>query len=549
MTDSAGSQAAGGAREMEALERMVARARMIAGVLKNFAGNVRLVSHHDSDGVSSAAIMVSALARDGKEFRLSFIRQLYETDIMELGREDNRLIVFLDMGSGQLGLIQEHLARGSTRIIIIDHHMMQGEVTTDDVIQLNPVEFGIDENIAGSGAAYLVARAMSPENRDLSELAVIGAIGDSQTGSIGPGWGLLGINKEILQDAQNTGKIRVSKGLRLWGRRARPIHKALEYSVDPYIPGVSGSESGAVNFLHEIGIDIRDESGAWRTLSSLSEKELKRLATGIIKERIRDNRENPDWIFGDVYDLLDKEEGLSDASEFATVLNSAGKQGMGYVGIGLCLNNKEYFAAVDGMLESYRREIGRSLRWLERNRDSFISTEHAVFIVAGNSIPENVASNVVSIASRSADLLPEADRAKPVFIMVDNERGETKISARASDGLVERGFSLQGVVSVAAAAAGGEGGGHAGAAGASIPKAGVEMFINSIEELMKKVFGIGDKESPKPEKEPPVMEAAHGRAEASGSEEGNGREQGTKGKVKAGIKKDERKGLVRYLGS
>ena len=539
---------AGGSVEAEALDRMVAKSERIADVIRSFMGNVRIISHHDADGICSAAIISRALAKEGKDFHLSFVKQLYEDVITGLSNDDSKMFVFLDMGSGQLDPIQKTLLKDGRRVIVLDHHRVQGEIVSDDLIHLNPVDFGIEENISGSGTAYLVARAMSPENRELSALAIIGAIGDSQVGSIGSHWGLFGLNKEMLKDAQKSGKIRVSRGLRLWGRTTRPVHKALEYSVDPYIPGISGSESGAVHFLQELGISLKDGSGAWKTLSGLNETEMKKLATGIIKERIRGNHENPEWIFGEVYDMLDK-HGLKDANEFATILNSAGKQDLGYIGIALCLNNKEYFPMVDDMLERYRKSIGKSLRWVEKHPESVKRTEHANYILAGTHIPETIISNVVSIIQRS-DMMPDQEKCRPVFAFADTEKGDVKISARVCDKAVEGGFSLQEVISEAVKTVGGEGGGHAGAAGANIPKESEESFINSIEEILMKINTA--------EKKNNIEATEHGTAESEGraggeSGEGKGNQdraaEGRQAVRPEGIKKDEGKGLVRYLGS
>lgn len=537
--------------EAEALDKMVTRARYIAEVLRTHIGGIRIVSHHDADGICSAAIIARALAREGKPFHLSFVKQLYGDVIQELADEGHQIIVFLDMGSGQIELIQEHILNDKTKVVVIDHHRMNGEITSDDMIHLNPVEFGIDENISGSGTSYIVARAMNPANRELSQLAIIGAIGDSQIGAIGSHWGLFGLNKEILKDAESTGKIRVSKGLRLWGRTTRPIHKALEYSMDPYIPGISGSESGAVHFLQELGIELRNKDGSWKSLSGLTKTEMKKLTTGIIKERIRENHDNPEWVFGDVYDLLDKDE-LKDANEFATILNAAGKQDMGYVGIALCLNNKEYHALVEKMLEKYRREIGKSLRWVEKNPSAIRTTENANYVLAGGSIPETIISNVVSIMHRS-DMLPESEKDKPVFALVDKEGGDIKVSARASDRAVENGLSLQEVVSKCVSIIGGEGGGHAGAAGASIPKGSEESFINSIEEILMKLKTDTGNNIQKEVIEDGTAKSEGGSDRGSGKgPEGEGieREEGAaKGVGSEAKKAAEGEGLVRYLGS
>jgi len=425
-------------------------------------------------------------------------------------------------------------------------------------------------------------RALNPENRDLSELAIIGAIGDSQTGSIGPHWGLMGLNREILKDAEITKKIKVMKGLRLWGRYTRPIHKALQFSVDPFIPEVSGSETGAIHFLQEAGIETKRPDGSWRTLSELSHDETRKLSSGIIKERIMSGSDNPDWIFGDVYELIDKDEDFRDANEFATMLNGCGKMDQSYAGIAICLNNIGYYPDVRKILESYRREIGRGVDWIRKNRDIIRATEHADYILAGSRISEHIISNVVSIINKSC-LLPD-DCHKPVFAFADTDDGRIKVSARMDDSLAEKGLNLKEILETVTRTTGGEGGGHIAAGGATIPKEGLERFIemsgtmirealgkhesqkrtrlmetlmddideepeagtqnnlnsteHKIEEKQGDDYGIREIKGPREERE---------RAGGEVTEEKRREEQG---KVQGPVSKEvEREGLVRYLGS
>jgi single-stranded-DNA-specific exonuclease len=546
------------------------------------AKHVRVVSHYDADGITSAAIVVKALEREGKPFHLTIVKQLSEQLVGELSSERGDLILFTDTGAGFLSEIQEALPG---RVVILDHHQTQGEISEDNqgrIVHVNPVTFGIEEDISGSGVTYLCMRALNPENRDLSEFAIIGAIGDSQTGSIGPHWGLLGLNKEILKDAEITRKIKVTKGLRLWGRYTRPVHKALQFSVDPYIPEVSGSETGAIHFLQETGIELKRPDGSWRTLAGLSDDEMRKLSSGIIKERIRSGSDNPDWIFGDVYELIDKDEEFRDANEFATVLNGCGKMEQSYVGIAICLNNKEYYPDVRKILESYRREVGRGVDWIRSNPKAIRATDHADYILAGNRISEHIISNVVSIINKSC-LLPD-DCRKPVFAFADTEDGRVKVSARMDDSLAERGLNLKEVLETVTRTTGGEGGGHIAAGGATIPKEGLETFIRMSQELIRESMkkheaspertrlmeslmdDIEDKSEAGTQNnlnstEHKIQENGDGygireskgpREEREGADREVKEEKGRKeqGEVQRPVSKEmEGKGLVRYLGS
>lgn len=471
--------------KMESLIKEMVKA---ARIIRSFSGDARIVSHYDADGISSGAIMVKAMSREGKRFRLTLVNQLSDSLLKELGKEGNRLVIFTDLGSGYLEGIQKYVMKDKgTVVIVIDHHESEGKIRNPNLHHINSLEFGITENISGSGLSYLLARAMNPKNKDLSQFGIIGAIGDSQIGSIGEDWGLTGVNKEILKDAQLAEKIEVSKGLRLWGRYTRPVHKTLQYSVDPQIPGISGSESASVQFLQELGIRLK-EGSRWRTLADLSEEESQRLASGIIAERISSGHANPEWIFGDVYELLDKEGELRDANEFATILNACGKMGKAYLGIAFCLNGAGNREAMK-ILESYRKEIGKAMSWVYSNPESVKSTENAVYIFGGGNISEHIISNVVSIISKSSLETGGKSRDisnRPVFAFADAEEGKVKISARVSDSLVEKGIDLKDIVVKVTREIGGEGGGHKGAAGARIDKEHEDVFISSVEKILIK---------------------------------------------------------------
>ncbi len=524
---------------IEKLEALVRHSKQAGDSIKAYMGEIRVISHYDADGIASAAIMVKALTRAGKNFHLSIVKQFSENLIASLAEEKRDLIIFLDMGSGQIDLIKQYLS--NAKVIIIDHHQQEGSVEGSSIIQVNPMDFGIEENISGSGVTYIVSRSLSPENRDLSAVAIIGAIGDSQIGSIGEEWGLFGMNSEILKDAVETSKIKVSKGLRIWGRYTRPIHKALEYSLDPYIPNVSGSESHAVQFLQELGIDLKKESGEWRTLKDLTEEEQKKLASGIIAERVNGNHPNAEWIFGDVYELLDKGGECRDANEFATILNACGKMGRGYMGVELCLNVAKAFLEVKWMLEKYRRTISNAIGWvykqIEDNNEQVVrKTKNAWYVLAGKRVSEHIISNVISIVDKSTN------PGKPVFAFADSEEG-SKVSARASGKLVDQGVNLNDIVSKAAAKAGGYGGGHSGASGATIPSGTENVFIDEVEKILspdeKTNKSLSEEKNINPHSNPnnSQEETKHG---TSGKEEN--REKGSG-------KEMERKGLVQYFGS
>ena len=101
------------------------------------------------------------------------------------------------------------------------------------------------------------------------------------------------------------GKLEVKKGLKMFGSQTRQLHKLLEYSNDVFIPGITGNEAEAINFLEQIGINYRNGSEIVR-LCDLSEEDLKKLIDNIILKRVG-SEENPADVFGDIYFVKEEE--------------------------------------------------------------------------------------------------------------------------------------------------------------------------------------------------------------------------------------------------
>src|SRR3989344_4770083 len=82
---------------------------------------VRVVSHLDADGLTSASIMLQVLKREKKKFVLSIFKQLNENVLKELSLENYKVIIFTDLGSGYIKLINKYLK--DKKIFIFDHHI------------------------------------------------------------------------------------------------------------------------------------------------------------------------------------------------------------------------------------------------------------------------------------------------------------------------------------------------------------------------------------------------------------------------------------------
>ncbi|MCK4996558.1 MAG: DHH family phosphoesterase, partial [Thermoplasmatales archaeon] len=193
---------------------------------------IRVISHYDADGITSAAIICKALHRAGYNFHATLMRNPFDKGLERVSKEDNELIIFLDMGSGQI----ETIEKMECKSIIIDHHQYLKKKTSKDVLQINANLCGINGNYEACGAtlSYSLAKSLGSENVDLVSLAITGVTGDKQY--IG---GIRGFNKTILDEALNNDKIQENIEIKLYGET---LFEALKYSIDPYYSGISGNE-------------------------------------------------------------------------------------------------------------------------------------------------------------------------------------------------------------------------------------------------------------------------------------------------------------------
>lgn len=424
---------------------------------------IRIISHLDADGLSSASIMVKALKRLDKIFILSIVKQISPQLLEELKKEKYENYLFLDTGSGNLKGIKEILK--DKTIFILDHHQPQDIKT--EFFHLNPLLFNLDgaKEISGAGVAYLFSKELDEKNKDLAYLAILGAIGDIQEVK-----GFHGLNKKILEDAISSDKIEVKLGLRMFGSQTRPLYKVLEYSTDPYIPGITGSEQSAIEFLTEMGIDYN------RKLIHLSETELKDLIAAIIIKRMG-SEEEPEDVLGNIYLLKDEKEEspTKDLKEFSTLLNSCGRLNRPSLGIGACLNDEKSKKEAVSLLMEYKKEIINSLNWFYKNKNSssIIETPKLIIINAEHNIKDTIIGTVTSMISKS-------NLYKPGTILISLAHtldADTKISIRISGYKKPDNINLKKILSKITEKLGFTTGGHTFAAGSVIPQEKEQEFI------------------------------------------------------------------------
>ncbi len=435
---------------------------------KNINKVIRVISHIDCDGIAAASILTKALIRENKKFVLSFVKQLNEDILKELSLENYEVFFFTDIGSGYLILINKYLK--NKKIFILDHHIPENYNNYDNIIHINPHLVNKEFMISGAGVTYLFTRTLNQDNKDMAHIALIGMIGDLHDVK----------ENEILQDAIIQDKIETRYGLKMFGAQTKPLHKVLQYSTDPYIPEVTGSEEGAINFLNQLGISIRDEYN-YKKLADLNGDELKKLTTGIILKRLGSEK-NPEDIFGEIYILKEEEDEslMKEAREFSTLLNCCGRMGKPSLGIGVCLGNELMKEKAFELAKTYKAELINSLNWFYSNKDKLTQGKNFVIINAEHNIKDTMIGTLASIISKS-NIYPENTIILATAYTLDDN---VKVSMRICNGnkdldLRELLINITGNL--------GEAGGHKYACGTLIKLDKEQEFVNNAINILSKI--------------------------------------------------------------
>jgi len=448
--------------------------------------SVLIISHLDADGLAAGSILFSALVRSGAQPHLRIVKQLEGEVIKEISAMKPKYAVFTDMGSGQKSLLKDLV---ETKPIVVDHH--QPEKSDMDLLEVNPHLSGFDgsNDLSAAGTAYLVAKKMAESNSDLSTLAIVGALGDIQ--DKGERGAFVGVNSIIAEEAVKMGLMTVKKGLRLYGFESRPLVKCMEYTIEPFLPGLSGDEGACYKLLKGIGIDPRRQDGGWKSVSDLTKDELRTVINGMIKYMISQGMTSreAESIVGAVYVLNNElpETPLRDAREFASSINACGRLGKYGLGVSICLGDRgNALSELKEILQDYRKAISGYLKWLQSSSEAVRVLPNVQAILGGSVVDEKMIGTLASIAYSSKQFTTE----KPIIAFAKASKG-VKVSGRATPDLVRRGLNLGAVMKEASEKLGGSGGGHNIAAGAQIPDGKEAEFLSIADALVSKtVSGV-----------------------------------------------------------
>ena len=254
------------------------------GLLRAGGSEVALVHHNDSDGLTSAAILETALHRAGFTVHRICIERVHPPIVERIHDQFPHTIFYVDLGAQGAPAISE-ANRGRRTTLILDHHH-PNPPTDPKVLNIATEFFGLsgEMDISASTAAYFFALELNKANRDLAHAAVLGAVGDDHERD----GALVKENRQALQDALDQGQVRFEVN-----DKGREIYFLTHFSEDsPMTPlGLALTTLGGVGYYAggpDLGVKVCLEGftpDATRRLEEL--RQIQQTAYRKMTERLR----------------------------------------------------------------------------------------------------------------------------------------------------------------------------------------------------------------------------------------------------------------------
>ena len=447
--------------------------------------SISITTHIDCDGLTSGSIIAKALIREGAKCTLRTSKE-FSKNIVESFKTDSRdFHIVTDLGGGFAKDLNQTL---EDDWIVLDHHQISEE-EKDNQNVINAWKYGMDggSEICAGGMAYLAAMALDEKNSDLSEIAVVSALGDRQ--DQGDRKSFTGKNFEIANTAKELGLVEMDLDLLLVGRETRPLAEAIAFTSQPFIEGLTWNKETCLSILKSSGIKLKEE-GRWRVPAELNEDE-KKLVIKTITDFSPDKNttEVMSELIGYTYTFPkeDKRSFLRDGREYSTMLNSCGRINRSGVGMAICMGDRnQVLTEGEGILTDYRKKIKEYMNILSNERWRISENENCIMVNGEDIVPETMTGTISSLIAGSPK-----NTGKIVILRTRGEANTIKFSSRKSFGCKSK-INLSELMRTGAEKFDGIGGGHNAAAGAKITKDKLEEFLKYLELNVVNVSSSSD---------------------------------------------------------
>lgn len=342
-------------------------------MIKN--NGVEIVARRCVDGATSAAMFTKALRELDVEFSVKFADKINSEVLGKLSK--TKIILFLDIASEK---INEVAAAELKDIFVLDHHDISSDVPSN-VYMTNAASLG-NNNISTSGLSYLFCKEFYDDYESFSRLAVLGMISDSMDNHVDY------LGEGIIDDSS----IKRKRGL-LFYPATRPINRTLEFSISPFIPGVTGNSDGVLGLLS--GAGVKASGGKFKSTLEFDSAEVEAVIEGV---QARSPNVKRDQLMGNIF-LVKMFSRLEDARELISKIRVALDIDNGLSSLLFCLEKEFVKTRVESSHVKHKQHIVSGLKYVSSDRH--ISGDGFVIINSGENINNKFLEDVFGLISSS----------------------------------------------------------------------------------------------------------------------------------------------------
>ena len=325
---------------------------------------IRIVAEKSISGIVAASIFTKMFSDKNVNFSLSFADMLDDSLVKEINLDSCKTIILLGLNGDKISSIE-----GKKLFLISSRKLF----VSDTLNKASNLEFSIASYFISKQAGY---------SRDCSPIVLIPFCDEMNNELL----------REILKEALESKKLTKAEGFNIFGSNTRQFHKVLEFSTNPFILGISGSEENAISLIKELNIGSRDNG--FVALMDLEEDDVNKIISTLALSHENVKKQE---IF-----LLSSDGPLADLREFKEFLKACVVFNKPSFGVAKCLGSKNFKNRALELLKEYKLEIINALNWYYTKSDenNILEKENLVVINYTDKLKHEVLEDVVSLISK-----------------------------------------------------------------------------------------------------------------------------------------------------
>src|SRR3989344_8593108 len=347
---------------------------------------IKIIAANTPEALLASTLLIVYLQKKNTLFSLFFTSSVKKQTLKEASLDSSKTLIFLGFTTLDTETIEREVKE--KKIILIGELMGSlQEYSSCKTQELNTSFLALLYKILKEKESFL---------KDYAALPIILARIKKQNLQEG-------IYEEILRDALLGKKIKKQMTLEIISSKTLPLSKALEWSIHPFLPGITGSSEGVMHFLSKTGINVKKNEESFRSVLDLSEEELKSLLTNITLHRMG-SEETPLQMKESFFLLSEAEEDpLRDSEEMISFLYASIYLRKQTIAIGKLLKNRFYKNRAVQVLKDYREKIIEGLNWFYEHRksDRISIKEQLICINAASSLSSLAAPEILALIASS----------------------------------------------------------------------------------------------------------------------------------------------------